>query len=1118
MPPVIYTQLQDDIYVYNMHLSRLFANDEGGEGRQDPTTEIFRASMHPENDECYEEGEDDDTATVIEQDMMDLRSSGAVGRVIDEIEDPLAFMRAVHTTWRHEIAVAEGRMAKSTARHLLQIDPSEVIHEQTNDGAFLRSRYRAVCLGESVDISQLNEAFIVLSCVSDSTCELDKLPHKTLSLLLRTHAQGLHTIIEITDLCRQSQTGWVSEGDSTFDYIGGLSVRVLLAVANTDVGRDELAFEHQHPMKKPSIRPVLSIVSDLIHQNVNDVNINMIILALDILSLMGRQEAAQSTILTSTMAFWHALQLVIVHGTHPSKHQLVCAALRCVRVLAGFEGMDAAPRPDVQNALTALVPMWTPTFMAAKSPVDEIVSIVFQDLYVPQFIWFDDMRCEVQAYLDTLLEFQVPPQSFYDVARQFSFDALDGEPMVGGIFLRVYKQGPDRALPPAVAADFCEQLLVFLYDHAIPGRPRYDETLLALECFALLTETSAPDVERSCLSSFSEPPLLHALGLFMTMGVPKSNNGGFDVDAVQRRDAATTCMRALARHCDDATVLAPLSPFCQDMLAMAELQAGETDAPLACLQELCEASPDIAKHVLTSTVWITLFAMMIQAKHYVTEDQHMAADTLRRPAAAVWYALLHGSDDDDVQQLALERLKLLLPYALMQTLVDDPDEFDDEFEESAFDAELIWNDHTRGDLRSHVEYLVSQPNPSFPDDQMDYTHLDHGVVVGDFYLDLFLQNPEATSLRHPFHIASQLVAVWQQELANLIPLASQSMMSPPFSLPELVERGVDNAGLVNKLTNALVFIYREYVDVKATVEDDTTLCTDLMHVLVQCQTERAIGFPQTCVLRLMQVFATNHIFDTAEGLQALLMPLVRKHQDPILVLDIVRTILETHLGKPKPQQAFDALHVVRELGMLAVVMGYVDGSADMSNVRRPAECQALAISISRMLQPLDLDPSPVQAAPIATTRASLPNMPTEPPRPSVDVVPRPTATPSFVHQLSIPTVRSSGRRSMPANYPYSRNHGMQSKPQPPPPRKLVSEVSIDSASVDHSFIAPLVPTTSPESHSDASDPRTSAAFHRVDEEGSEQDASEYEVDIPSEVEFDLHNDQGMPPPAEEYDL
>ncbi|RHY46820.1 hypothetical protein DYB30_006064, partial [Aphanomyces astaci] len=164
MPPVIYTQLQDDIYVYNMHLSRLFADDEGGEGRQDPTTEIIRASMHPENDECYEEGEDDDTATVIEQDMMDLRSSGGVGRVIDEIEDPLAFMRAVHTTWRHEIAVAEGRMAKSTARHLLQIDPSEVIHEQTNDGAFLRSRYRAVCLGESVDISQLNEAFIVLSC------------------------------------------------------------------------------------------------------------------------------------------------------------------------------------------------------------------------------------------------------------------------------------------------------------------------------------------------------------------------------------------------------------------------------------------------------------------------------------------------------------------------------------------------------------------------------------------------------------------------------------------------------------------------------------------------------------------------------------------------------------------------------------------------------------------------------------------------------------------------------------------------------------------------------------------------------------------------------------------
>jgi hypothetical protein len=75
-------------------------------------------------------------------------------------------------------------MLKDTARALLKIDPSELENEQ--DGAFLRARYRAVCLNDTVDITQLNEAFIVLSCVPDSTCELDKLPHKTLSLLLRT--------------------------------------------------------------------------------------------------------------------------------------------------------------------------------------------------------------------------------------------------------------------------------------------------------------------------------------------------------------------------------------------------------------------------------------------------------------------------------------------------------------------------------------------------------------------------------------------------------------------------------------------------------------------------------------------------------------------------------------------------------------------------------------------------------------------------------------------------------------------------------------------------------------------------------------------------------------------
>ncbi|ETW05761.1 hypothetical protein, variant [Aphanomyces invadans] len=1202
MPPVIYMQLQDDIYVYNMHLSRLFADDKDDEGHV-PTNPSSRASTHPvdnfdEDDDGAMSDYDDDSPA------SDTCHRGAAsGRVIDTIDDPLAFMRAVHSTWRQEIATAEGRMSKAKARQILQLDASELDFEI--DGAFLRSRFRAVCLSDGIDIAELNEAFVVLSCVSDSTCELDKLPHKTLSLLLRTQllfydtfpssfqsipydaydlllkllaqfdfrldmenpeyslehdthamellslsmelllatmisspwnveqmlrAQGLSTIIKITDLCRRSQTGWVSESDSTFDYIGGLSVRVLLAVANTDVGRDELAFEHENPAKKDSIRPVITIVSELIHQDVSDVNINMIILALDILSLMGRQEAAQTTILDSTMVFWHALQLIVVHGAQMSKQQLVCAALRCVRVLAGYDD-DTKPRVVVQTALTKLIPMWTPTMMQSE-PMDVLISSVFQDLYVPQFIWFDDMRREVQAYLDTLLEFQVPTVSFDAVASQFSFDALEGEPVVGGIFLRVYKQGPVRTLPPAVAVEFCELLLVFLYEHALPDRPRYDETLLALECFALLTETSAADVQRSCLSSFSEPPLLHALGMYMTMGIPKSN-GGFDVDAVQRRDVATTCMQALARHCD-APVLAPLSPFCKDMLAMAELQAGDNEAPLTCLEELCAASPDVSMHILTTSAWIELFSMTIQAKHYVTEDQHVAAETLRGPAAEVWYELLHGAPE--VQQLALERLKMFLPYSLVHTLKDDPEVFEEVFEESAYDAELIWNDQTRGDLRMHVDAVLSKPNPTFPDDRMDYSHLDNGLVVGDFYLDLFLQNPEATSLRHPCHIASQLVAVWQHELAQLMPLASQSMMSVPLTLPDLVDRHVENAGLVNKLTNALVFIYREYVDVKATTEDTTTLCKDLVGLLAQCQSERAIGFPQTCVLRLIQVFATNGAFNHPDCIQSLFAPLARKHQDPALVLDILRTIFENHLAQPKRLQLFNALQLVRDLDMMHVLMSFVDGSADLATLRRPVECQALANAILRMLQPLeqaaDHGAAPratPAAAPVGiTSRMSLPNLPTAPHHPmgrsSLVEFSRPgrAAIPVVVPPQPVPTLRSRGRQSMPTNHPYGR------QPFAPRSRKTMSDVSIDTHSVD-SVLAPLPPskvqpplpwTVDPTAESSdiyGSEPlsTTTSTFHRRHGGDSEDIGSEYEVDDPSEVDFDLHSTSGRQP---EYDM
>ncbi|RHY30323.1 hypothetical protein DYB32_004408 [Aphanomyces invadans] len=1155
MPPVIYMQLQDDIYVYNMHLSRLFADDKDDEGHE-PTNSSSRASTHPvdnfdEDDDGAMSDYDDDSPA------SDTSHRGAAsGRVIDTIEDPLAFMRAVHSTWRQEIATAEGRMSKAKARQILQLDASELDFEK--DGAFLRSRFRAVCLSDGIDIAELNEAFVVLSCVSDSTCELDKLPHKTLSLLLRTQLLFYDTFpssfqsipYDAYGMYHHPVTGWVSESDSTFDYIGGLSVRVLLAVANTDVGRDELAFEHENPAKKDSIRPVITIVSELIHQDVSDVNINMIILALDILSLMGRQEAAQTTILDSTMVFWHALQLIVVHGAQMSKQQLVCAALRCVRVLAGYDD-DTKPRVVVQTALTKLIPMWTPTMMQSE-PMDVLISSVFQDLYVPQFIWFDDMRREVQAYLDTLLEFQVPTVSFDAVASQFSFDALEGEPVVGGIFLRVYKQGPVRTLPPAVAVEFCELLLVFLYEHALPDRPRYDETLLALECFALLTETSAADVQRSCLSSFSEPPLLHALGMYMTMGIPKSN-GGFDVDAVQRRDVATTCMQALARHCD-APVLAPLSPFCKDMLAMAELQAGDNEAPLTCLEELCAASPDISMHILTTSAWIELFSMTIQAKHYVTEDQHVAAETLRGPAAEVWYALLHGAPE--VQQLALERLKMFLPYSLVHTLKDDPEVFEEVFEESAYDAELIWNDQTRGDLRMHVDAVLSKPNPTFPDDRMDYSHLDNGLVVGDFYLDLFLQNPEATSLRHPCHIASQLVAVWQHELAQLMPLASQSMMSVPLTLPDLVDRHVENAGLVNKLTNALVFIYREYVDVKATTEDTSTLCKDLVGLLAQCQSERAIGFPQTCVLRLIQVFATNGAFNHPDCIQSLFAPLARKHQDPALVLDILRTIFEVrspssstgghhcgdacqnHLAQPKRLQLFNALQLVRDLDMMHVLMSFVDGSADLATLRRPVECQALANAILRMLQPLeqaaDHGAAPratPAAAPVGiTSRMSLPNLPTAPHHPmgrsSLVEFSRPgrAAIPVVVPPQPVPTLRSRGRQSMPTNHPYGR------QPFAPRSRKTMSDVSIDTHSVD-SVLAPLPPskvqpplpwTVDPTAESSdiyGSEPlsTTTSTFHRRHGGDSEDIGSEYEVDDPSEVDFDLHS-EGTSGRQPEYDM
>jgi hypothetical protein len=92
---------------------------------------------------------------------------------------------------------------------------------------------------------------------------------------------------------------------------------------------------------------------------------------------------------------------------------------------------------------------------------------------------------------------------------------------------------------------------------------------------------------------------------------------------------------------------------------------------------------------------------------------------------------------------------------------------------------------------------------------MDFRPWYNGTVVGHFHLDLFLQNPENSRLRYPRLIASQLFHDWHVQLTTLIPLASQSMISPPLTLPQLVQdRKIENASLINKLTNALVYILR----------------------------------------------------------------------------------------------------------------------------------------------------------------------------------------------------------------------------------------------------------------------------------------------------------------------
>ncbi len=203
------------------------------------------------------------------------------------------------------------------------------------------------------------------------------------------------------------------------------------------------------------------------------------------------------------------------------------------------------------------------------------------------------------------------------------------------------------------------------------------------------------------------------------------------------------------------------------------------------------------------------------------------------------------------------------------------------------------------------------------------------------------------------------------------------------------------------------------------------------------------------------------------------------------------------MAKPKRQQFYAPLQLVRESEVLHVIVGLADGSGDLSMARRPVDCKAQANAILRLLQPQDDEllaatvhagvpmQGPTTKTMMMTAAArlggvvqlpksfrsmeginggaggiggggaggigvSLQRLGSRQLQPQAAVA---VAANAPIVQQAVPIVRSAGKRQP---NPYARLQTFQRAP--PRQRNTISEVSIDTHSVStDSFLSALPP-------------------------------------------------------------
>ncbi|BBN14040.1 DnaJ homolog subfamily C member 13 [Marchantia polymorpha subsp. ruderalis] len=176
-----------------------------------------------------------------------------------------------------------------------------------------------------------------------------------------------------------------------------------------------------------------------------------------------------------------------------------------IRMLGQAGGPSPSPRQELgRGIISKLIPVPLLSSLDQDEGVEKFLSLVSTDIVEPLAMWTDDVRTELRTRLDERLQEYnsmlasgtAPPIDELDWLQEFQYEALKGELVIGGLFVKSLAAGQwgTSSLPAGHA--FLDALLDYLTEHQNVVLQQEEESVDEEKVAEYLTVSSAL---RECL-------------------------------------------------------------------------------------------------------------------------------------------------------------------------------------------------------------------------------------------------------------------------------------------------------------------------------------------------------------------------------------------------------------------------------------------------------------------------------------------------------------------------------------------------------------------------------------------------------------------------------------------